>query len=58
LFLLRSFARSSFLECVGSAASNYVLLAWDRPTYSSAMHAEGYSVVVVIAASACDVAGV
>jgi hypothetical protein len=23
LFLLRSFARSSFLECAGSAASNY-----------------------------------
>jgi hypothetical protein len=35
-----------------------VLLAWGRPTYSSATHAEGCSVVVVLAASACDVVGV
>jgi hypothetical protein len=58
LFLPRSFARSSFLECAGSVVSDCVLPAWGRPTYSSATHAEGCSVVAVLAASACDVAGV
>ena len=57
LFLPRSFARSSFLECAGSAMSDCVLLARGGPTYSSIKRAEGYSVVEVLAALACDVVG-
>ena len=58
LLLPRSFARSSFLECAGSAMSDYVLPAQGGPAYSSATCVEGCSVVAVLTSSACDVASV
>ena len=57
LFLPRSFAQSCFLECAGSAVSDYVLPARGGLTYLSTACAEGYSVVEVLAALACDVVG-
>ena len=58
LFLPRSFARSSFLECAGSVVSDCMLLAQGGLTYLSVMRTEGCSVVAVLAAFACNVAGV
>ena len=50
LLLPRSFARSSFLECAGSAMSVCVLLARGGPTYSSIKRAEGCLAIVELAA--------